>query len=240
MKSTQYDVSKSVSNDLDCDGVVLKNTIDNEFVNVYRRSAISPPAASVSSNDSNEAADREIPFVLAHATTKVRPHSDHVSPVNASPEKTLKSHKTSSTKTSVTSSEASTPLDDSVWRSMLSGENLGVNHRPLSSHFSLQLPDLIPSKEDESDASRDDSVRSVTLTKAGSDDKHFGLLVRRGVKNGKPVLFVESASVQDPLFVPGDQLVAVHDVDVEEKDRDEVIQIFNECAENQITLTVRR
>ena len=65
-------------------------------------------------------------------------------------------------------------------------------------------------------------------------------MVRRGVKNGKPVLFVESASVQDPLFVPGDQLVAVHDVDVEEKDRDEVIQIFNECAENQITLTVRR
>lgn len=127
-----------------------------------------------------------------------------------------------------------------MWRSMLSGENLGVNHRPLSSHFSLQLPDLIPSKEDESDASRDDLVRSVTLTKAGSDDKLFGLLVRRGVKNGKPVLFVESASVQDPLFVPGDQLVAVHDVDVEEKDRDEVIQIFNECAENQITLTVRR
>ena len=155
LKGHRYDVTRSVSGDLDDVGVVLKNTVDNEYVNVYRRSAISPPGtASISSTESPETADREMPFVVARATTKVRPHSDHVSPVsppnvmkNSSKcndvSKTTKSNDAAN-RTSDVSSEASTPstMDDSVWRSMLSGENLGVNHRPLSTHFPLQLPGL--------------------------------------------------------------------------------------------------
>ena len=147
LKGHRYDVTRSVSGDLDDVGVVLKNTVDNEYVNVYRRSAISPPGAtSISSSESPETADREIPFVVAHATTKVRPHSDHVSPVSP-PNPVKKVSTTSMTgkrSSNDVSSEASTPstLDDSVWRSMLSGENLGVNHRPLSTHFPLQLPGL--------------------------------------------------------------------------------------------------
>ena len=246
LKSRNYDLTRTVSNDLDNDGIVLKNTVDNEYVNVYRRSAISPPTASVSSNDSNEAVDREIPFVLAHATTKVRAHDDHVSPVNATPEKVAKLPKASSSKISVPSSEASTPssmstMDDAVWRLMLSGENLGVNHRPLSTNFHLQLPDLIPTlKADESsDARRDVLKRRVTVTRPSDDDPLFGLLIRRSTKLGSPVLLVDSGSAEDRLFVPGDRLIAVGDVDVEDKDRDEVVEILKGCTETQISVTVR-
>ncbi len=130
---------------------------------------------------------------------------------------------------------------------MLSGENLGVNHRPLSTNFHLQLPDLIPTKKIgegaeakcDADVNRDALLRHVTVTRSGSDDKLFGLLIRRATKNGKPVLLVDDSpgSGKEPLLVPGDQLVAVGDIDVEEKDREEVVE-FLTAAENQISLTV--
>jgi len=60
LKGHRYDVTRSVSSDLDDVTVVLQNTVDNEYTNVYRRSAISPPGgarASISSStDSPETA----------------------------------------------------------------------------------------------------------------------------------------------------------------------------------------
>ena len=58
LKGIRYDVTRSVSSDLDDVTVVLQNTVDNEYNNVYRRSAISPPggATSSSSTESPECA----------------------------------------------------------------------------------------------------------------------------------------------------------------------------------------
>jgi hypothetical protein len=236
LKSRNYDVTKSVSCDLDDAGIVLKNTVDNEYVNVYRRSALSPAgaSASISSTESPETADREVPFVVASATTKVRPHSDHVSPV--SPEKSSKAAEPASHRASVTSSEASTPssLDDAVWRSMLSGESLGVNHRPLSTHFAL------PAKSgDRAATPSGDQLRSVTVTRSCSDDRLFGLCIHRAVKDGKPVLLVEAAHAASSPFVPGDQLVAVDDAAVEDKDLDEVVRMLTNSTSQQVTVQVR-
>ena len=89
-----YDVSRSVSSDLDDAHVLLKNTKENsEYINVYKRAQMlaasqSPtnkskdnsPASSGHSNEFQE--NREAPFEMAQATVKVRVHSDHVSPVS--------------------------------------------------------------------------------------------------------------------------------------------------------------
>lgn len=133
---------------------------------------------------------------------------------------------------------------------MVSGENLGVNHRPLSTHFPLQLPDLISTtftsqktKEDESDSEVkcDVLVRHVTVTRKSSDDHMFGLLIRRSTKNGNPILVVESATLGvDPVFVSGDQLIAIDDVYVEDKDREEVVKILTESDKDVVTVQVRR
>ena len=88
-----YDVSRSVSSDLDDAHVLLKNTKENsEYINVYKRAQMlaasqSSPNKSkenspASSGHSNEFQDREVPFEMAQATVKVRVHSDHVSPVS--------------------------------------------------------------------------------------------------------------------------------------------------------------
>ena len=91
--SKTYDVSRSVSSDLDDAHVLLKNTKENsEYINVYKRAQMlaasqSSPNKSkenspASSGHSNEFQDREVPFEMAQATVKVRVHSDHVSPVS--------------------------------------------------------------------------------------------------------------------------------------------------------------
>ena len=134
---------------------------------------------------------------------------------------------------------------------MVSGENLGVNHRPLSTHFPLQLPDLISTtltsqkakEESDNEVNCDVHVRSVTVTRKSSDDILFGLVIRRSTKNGNPILVVESGNDvlgDDPVFVPGDQLIAVDDVFVEDKDREEVVKIFTESDKNVVTVQVRR
>ena len=135
---------------------------------------------------------------------------------------------------------------------MVSGENLGVNHRPLSTHFPLQLPDLISTtltsqkakeESDNDEVKCDVLVRHVTVTRKSSDDILFGLVIRRSTKNGNPILVVESGNAvlsDDPVFVPGDQLIAVDDVFVEDKDREEVVKILTESDKNVVTVQVRR
>ena len=91
--SKSYDVTRSVSSDLDDANVLLKNTKDNEYINVYKKgspmmamiSALSPVKSTSSTSSSGlEFQDREVPFEMAQATIRVRPHSDHVSPVSCS------------------------------------------------------------------------------------------------------------------------------------------------------------
>ena len=53
LKGHRYDVTRSVSSDLDDVTVVLQNTVDNEYTNVYRRSAISPPGGATASISSS-------------------------------------------------------------------------------------------------------------------------------------------------------------------------------------------
>ena len=87
--SKSYDVSRSVSSDLDDANVLFRNTKENaEYINVIKKMGLSPQksenstASSTSGNSGNEFQDREVPFEMAQATVKVRAHSDHVSPVS--------------------------------------------------------------------------------------------------------------------------------------------------------------
>ena len=129
---------------------------------------------------------------------------------------------------------------------MLSGENLGVNHRPLSTHFPLQLPDLITTTTTttaaakESDDHLKNLVRDVTVTRESSDDKLFGLFIRRATKKGNPVLIVESGHVESTcqVFVPGDQLIAIDGVNVEHQDREEAVKVLTDIGGNEVTLQV--
>ena len=128
---------------------------------------------------------------------------------------------------------------------MLSGENLGVNHRPLSTHFPLQLPDLITTTTTaaatkESDDHLKNLVRDVTVTREGSDDKLFGLFIRRATKKGNPVLIGESGHVESTcqVFVPGDQMIAINGVNVEHQDREEAVKVLTDIGGNEVTLQV--
>lgn len=163
--------------------------------------------------------------MVAHATTQVRAHSNHVSPV--SPEKAAQSN------------ESSPSLDDTVWRSFVNGENLGVNQRPLSCHFPLQLPDLIAAPEESSDFNSNTPgvslKRAVVVTREGPDDRLFGLNIRKGVRRGHPVLLVEGSD-----FVPGDQLVSVNGAHIVDHDKDAVVKILSEMKENKVELMVRK
>ena len=129
---------------------------------------------------------------------------------------------------------------------MLSGENLGVNHRPLSNHFHLQLPDLITTTTTAAAKESDDHlkvlVRDVIVTRESSDDKLFGLFIRRATKKGNPVLIVESAHVENTcqVFVPGDQLITINGVNVEHEDREEAVKVLTDFDENEVTLQVGR
>ena len=127
---------------------------------------------------------------------------------------------------------------------MLSGENLGVNHRPLSTHFPLQLPDLIATTATTANQTKENDdnllVRDVVVTRLSSDDKLFGLFIRRATKKGNPILIVESGHVESTcqMFVPGDQLIAINGVDVQNQDREEVAKILSDIAENDVTIQV--
>jgi hypothetical protein len=115
--------------------------------------------------------------------------------------------------------------------------------------FSADLIPTTSSKTKESDQSKNDEfqngesksddllLRQVTVTRRDVDDKLFGLLIRRSTKNGIPVLTVESGHDEADL-VPGDQLIAVDGVSVEDQDREVVVKLLAECLDSQVTLKV--
>lgn len=135
------------------------------------------------------------------------------------------------------SNESTPSPDDALWRSFVNGENLGVYHRPLSSHFHMQLPDLISKKCITPDLRQNDSdlKRTVVVSRHSSAEKLFGLVIRQGLKKGQPVLFVEGAD-----FISGDQLLSVNSVYVADQDKDTVIKILEDIKDDDaVELLVR-
>ena len=219
-----YDVSRSVSSDLDDANVLLRNTKDNEYINVYRRSALSPqkqqslsphkssPGSSGSGGHSNDFADRELAFEIAPATVKVRVHSNHVSPVT--PPENLKVMQQSPIKAKD-----------------LNGESVGVKQRPLSCEFPLHLPKVLCDAENE-------AVREITVDLVAPGD--YGFSVRSCQQSSpakKKSLIIESELFAK--FAPGDQLVAVNGTNVQELDRDQIHKLIrNTSGASSLTLHV--
>ncbi|CAB4059747.1 unnamed protein product [Lepeophtheirus salmonis] len=95
---SSYNQSRKSQPELDDPEILLKNTRQNEYVNVFNTSRTSVPKTSLSSStvttckspvfstsSSNNEEDRDFPFDMVPATTKVRAYEDHLSPVT--PEK---------------------------------------------------------------------------------------------------------------------------------------------------------
>ena len=208
-----YEVSRSVSSDLDDENVLLRNTKDNEYINVYRRSALSPqkplpnltsPSQSKSSRSSSggqipDFADRELGFEIAQHTVKVRVHSNHVSPVT--PPETLRMMQQSPIKAKD-----------------LNGESVGVKQRPLSCEFPLHLPSVSLDAENE-------AVREISVDLVAPGD--YGFILREHAK--KKSLIIESELWQDK-FAPGDQLVAVNGTNVQELDREQIQKLVKSSS----------
>ena len=133
--------------------------------------------------------DRDLSYEVAAPTIRVRAHSNHVSPVTP-PE--LKHMMLSPIKTSA-----------------LNGENTGVRSRPLSTSFTLQLPDI---NLNEIEALRETSIEKVNLQ------------ITR-VKN--------SWVIEDEIgFEPGDKLIAVNGTNVEDMDKENVTKVMKANAGN--------
>ena len=211
-----YEVSRSVSSDLDDECVLLRNTKDNEYINVYRRSALSPqkgvplvpltspnkssPSTS-SGGHSNDFADRELGFEIAQHTVKIRVHSNHVSPVT--PPENLRMMQQSPIKAKD-----------------LNGESVGVKQRPLSCEFPLHLPTVALDAENE-------AVREITVDLVAPGD--YGFTVRHSEAAKKKSLIIESERWQ-AKFAPGDQLVAVNGTNVQELDRDQIQKLIKSSS----------
>ena len=239
-----YDVSRSVSSDLDDMNVVLRNTKDNEYANVYRRSLLNSPTkaeapplppkstslklkSNPTSLEDGDFADREVSYVEAPVTTKIRRHSNHVSPV--SPDK--QGNFVRSENRPVSYSEADgVPFNEDV----LKGESVGRNHgRPLSYHYPLHMPGL---KEDESDGIPA-AFHEFTFAR-DSDSKDFGFDLRKFSVQGNSVLLIEPKAKSEVKIMPGDQLVSVNDVNVQSMDREQVMKILRASAENVLNVKV--
>jgi hypothetical protein len=212
--SKSYDVSRSVSSELDDTNVLLRNTKDNEYVNVYRRSALNTkkgltltqysPTTSSSGNSNCDFADRDVTYEMAQPTVKVRPHSDHVSPV--SPLKMFSPIKVSA----------------------LNGESVGVKYRRLSAAYpACPLPGLWL---------EDEAEREIGLVLVSPND--YGFSVKQCIVRNESMLLIESKL---PEFAAGDQLVAVNGTNVGNMDRESVHKILKALGattENKVTLQV--
>ncbi len=135
------------------------------------------------------------------------------------------------------SNESTPSPDDAAWRSFVNGENLGVYHRPLSSHFHLQLPDLISKKSNSPDLDENDSdltlKRKVLVTRQSSAEKLFGLVIRQGSKGGQPALFIDGDD-----FISGDQLISVNGVHLADQDKDTVMKILEDFKDDSVEIVV--
>lgn len=234
-------VVRSASAALDDPSILLKNTQANEYL--YEGRNPSPKKSPTKDSPMNDSADREVSYVSVPPTIKVRAHADHVSPVHLD--------------SSSTSPKIPLPaLSAGELKIMLTGENIGLGQRPLSTDFSIRLPSL---GVDELD--RDVREVFITPTTIDSDTEDalgtYGLSLKRVHLNqtggkamseaAKAVLVIESSDLTSGIY-PGDQVMAVNGIDVSEMNREAVNEIFKELNKvsaqsggtKNLTIKVRR
>ena len=255
LKGQNYNVGRSVSSELDDASVLLKNTQANEML-LYEnvkggkspKSPLSPAKESLISP--GESADRELAVEHVAATTKVRAHKDHVSPV--SPAKHFADAASGGVPPKRPSSMTK-PMSSAELRSLVGGEAVGINLRPLSSDFSIQLPgDCADRDVDE------EWVKVVTLEKRrdpsgrkGCEGDSYGVelvsravsRVGRGVKRDEEVVLVESQdSGVAGLISGGDQVIEVNGESCVGKSLAEVtdmVRRVEQAGDAKLTLKVR-
>jgi hypothetical protein len=259
LKGHNYNVARSVSSELDDANILLKNTQANEMLlyeNLLRagkspKSPLSPAKESLISP--GESADRDLAFEHIVAT-KVRAHKDHVSPV--SPTKVSMLHLGASDAPKRPSSMTK-PMSSAELRLLVSGESVGVNLRPLSSDFSIELPGEKEVGEE--------LVKVVTLDKRvgrgsvakGAEGGSFGVGLSTGhlkrTGRGKKlagseeqVVLVESESIGKGVgagLIPGDRLLEVNGVKcvgMKLETVAEIVRKVEESGEEKMTLKVRK
>ena len=254
LKGKDYNVARTVSADPDDASVLLKNTQANEnlfYENVKGgkspKSPLSPERASLISP--GESADRELGIEHVAATTKVRAYKDHVSPV--SPTK-LSSVPSGDGSIPPRPSSMTKPMSSAELRSLVGGEAVGVNQRPLSSEFDIRLPG-------ERDAGDEELVKVVTVEKRGEGSGRkgregdsfgieFGIGLLKKVGRGKrtasvvreeEVVIVQS--VNGAGLLPGDRVMEVNGVECTKMKLEQVADLvrkFEHAGETKITLKV--
>lgn len=206
-----YEVTRSVSSELDDPQVLLRNTKANELY-AYRKSleaqkaaaaaagaqaaqqASSPISSSTSSSTNNDFQDRDLSYEVAAPTIKVRAHSNHVSPVTPPELKNL--------------------MMSPIKVSALNGEMTGTKMRPLSCHFSMVLPEISIQDPEE--------LRETSVE------------ILHHLKRSKNAWIIE-----DSGFQPGDKLIAVNGTNVEDMDKENVFKLFKgNNSDNGVTLHV--
>ena len=257
LKGKDYNVARTVSADPDDASALLKNTQANEnlfYENVKGgkspKSPLSPGRASLISP--GESADRELGVEHVAATTKVRAYKDHVSPV--SPTKLSSAVPSGDGGVPPRPSSMTKPMSSAELRSLVGGEAVGVNQRPLSSEFDIRLPG-------ERDAGDEELVKVVTVEKRGEGSGRkgregdsfgieFGIGLLKKVGRGKrtasavreeEVVVVQSVGVGDAGLLPGDRVMEVNGVKCTEMKLEQVADLvrkFEHEGEEKITLKV--
>lgn len=116
----------------------------------------------------------------------------------------------------------------SRWRSSVSFEEQGVE---------LQLPEIVPLELPE--------PRELTIQRQPPPRNDFGFSLRRavivertanGVTQMRPVIFAEPGALvqhnNDTGLLPGDRLIEVNGINVDEKSREEIIDLIKSSASN--------
>ena len=186
------------------------------------------------------------------ATTRVRAYKDHVSPV--SPTK-LSAVSSADVSVPPRPSSMTKPMSSAEVRSLVGGEAVGVNQRPLSSEFDIRLP-----AGGERDAGDEELVKIVTVQKRGEGSGRtgregdsfgielgIGLLkkVGRGKRTASVVREDEVVIVQSvdgAGLLPGDRVLEVNGVGcmkMELKQVADLVRKFEHNGEEKITLKVR-
>ena len=251
--ATGRKTSASLYENLDDESLLLKNTQANEFLyeNLRAAAAAAAEKSPHKTMSPGESADREVAYEEVPGTVRVRAHADHVSPVSP-PQKPLRSALGLPPKRP---SSTTKPLSHSELKSLICGESLGVNQRPLSSDFTLHLPgirsgldsgpdsDLSPDSSEPASPNRDVVVQRVP----GRED--FGILLKRitlsragggavGLGENSDVYLVE-CELKD-VFMAGDQLLAVNGVTLKEGiSKDEVMDMIRNTRGEAVILKVR-
>ena len=250
LKGKDYNVARTVSADPDDASALFFNTQANEnlfYENLKGgkspKSPLSPARESLISP--GESADRDLGIEHVVATTKVRAGKDH-----ASPAKNAEAYGAGSVPPRPSS--MTKPMSSVELRSLVGGEAVGVNQRPLSSEFDIRLPG-------ERDAGDEEVLKVVTIEKRGEgsgrkgrEGDSFGIELRRaalkkvgrGRRSASAVPeedVVTVQSVDGVALLPGDRVVELNGVECAAMTLEQVADLvrkFEHTGRDKLTLKV--